>query len=157
MITGDPRVRRLRQFGEDLYIPNVAAWHDILRDGVLDGYPVPSPRLVAGWLAEYGPFPAAALSVRKLKHGPEQWWLLPLLDMGGSLLRVHFEDVICEHCDRRCGPSATPDAVQYAGTGLSHGAVWAEFKPFPVQHCPHCGGVLTRRQTLWLAAVGGAT
>ena len=157
-MTGDPRVMHLRQFGQNLYVPNVSAWGDILREGQLNGGPVPMPEWVARWVAEYGPFEVAALGVRKLENFAGQpWFLLPLLYIGQKYLRVHFENVICEHCQQRCGPSATPDTVAYAGTDLSNAVLWAEFSNCPVRRCPHCGGVLARRQTIWLAADGSAT
>ena len=156
MTTDDPRVECHRLHGEEVYIPNADAWRDIMRDGGLGGSPVPMPEWVARWLDDYSRFAVAALGVRRLKPSPRQWHLLPLLKLGGRLLRVHYEDVVCEHCGRRCGPSATPDVVQYAGTSLSTAQAWSEFVPFPVQHCPHCGGVLRRRQTVWLASADRA-
>jgi hypothetical protein len=78
--------------------------------------------------------------------------LVPLLHLGGRIYRVHFEDVSCEHCSRRCGMSATPDTGAYAGTGLTLQQRVAEFSDLPLQACPHCGGLLRRRQTIWLTA-----
>lgn len=41
--------------------------------------------------------------------------------------------------------------IANAGTGLTSSEVWEQFDVLPIQHCPHCGRVLQRRQTVWLA------
>lgn len=147
MHTSDPRIRHERDHNQDLFIPSKAAWRDIVRCGTLDGMPVPVTSWIAHWVDAHSDIDVSDLAVVQLRN---QWWLVPLLRLGGLAYRVHFEDVICEHCNRRCGMSATPDAVLYAGTGLSPQEVWAEFAGLPIEICPHCGGLLRRRQTIWL-------
>jgi hypothetical protein len=148
--TGDARIGRELMQGQEVFVPTAEAWRDILRASTLDGLPAPLPEWVSDWLDNYARFDVAALGL--VRMGATGWMPVPLLRLGGRTLRVHFEDVICEHCGRRCGPSATPDTTAYAGTGYTLAEAWAEFDGLPVQSCPHCGGVLRRRQTLWLAA-----
>jgi hypothetical protein len=145
----DPRIRREQIHNQDVLLPTIEAWRQILREGQLDGMPVPIPEMLSGWLDAYAQFEVASLG---LVRWPGRWQPLPLLRLGGRCYRVHFENVICEHCDRQCGPSACPDSAQYAGTGYSPQQVSAEYSELPVQHCPHCQGLLRRRQTLWLAS-----
>jgi hypothetical protein len=148
MQSTDPRIQCERLHNQDVFVPTPEAWRDILRDGELDGLSVPIPGWIAGWLAEYSGFAMARLGIVLLRG---RWLLIPLLYTRGKYFRVHFEDVICEHCGSRCGPSAQPDTTLFAGTGLTTAQVWAEFDELPVHRCPHCDGILRRRQTIWLA------
>ena len=137
--------------GQKVLLPTWHEWRDILAEGVILGQPVPLPELAAGALEELGRHPEAIFGlVRRRPEGPLT--LLPLLVMDGEYFRVHFEDIICEHCGRRGGMSAKPESVEYAGTGISGAAVWAKFARLGLRACPHCGEVLRRRQTVWLAA-----
>ena len=148
MTADDPRIRRADIHGQEVLLPCPEAWREIARDGGLDGQPVlPQGGWVSAWLDRYSGYPAASLGLVRLRG---QWVPLPLLYLDGRYYRVHFEDVVCEHCGRLCGPSAAPDAVAYAGTGYSTERAWAEFDRLPVCSCPHCGGALRRRQTVWL-------
>jgi hypothetical protein len=138
-----------------VYIPTTEAWREILVDGRIDSLPCPMPDWVKHWLDDYGSYAEAALGLVKLRAF-DGWFLLQILKMPNRYLRVHFENVICEHCGQRCGPSATPDFTAYAGSACSTTAqACAEFDGLPIKQCPHCGGVLRRRQTLWLAAMHG--
>ncbi|HEV3167779.1 MAG TPA: hypothetical protein VGZ22_27495 [Isosphaeraceae bacterium] len=149
MTTGDARIGLEPLQGQEVFVPTAEAWRDVLRAGTLDGQPAPLPEWVAGWLDCYAKFDVAALGV--VRVGARGWMLVQLFRLGGRTFRVHFEDVICEHCGRRCGLSATPDTTAYAGTGHTVAEVWAEFDGLPVEPCPHCGGMLRRRHTIWLA------
>ena len=149
----DLRIRREQLNGQEVLLPSVEAWRDILTNGHIDDLSLTMFDLewAAGWLNAYGSFEQACLGVLK-RHG--SWWLLPLLRLNGWYYRVHFENVVCEHCQQRCGPSATPDTSAYAGTGYTTAQAWGEFDSLSLQCCPHCGGMLRRRQTVWLAATG---
>jgi hypothetical protein len=149
MDSNDPRIRQERLHSQLIILPALEAWRELVFDGFLDGIPLLQPDWVASWLDEYASYQVAHLGLVRWKDG---WLPLPLLHLLGRYFRVHFEDVSCEHCERLCGPSAAPDAVAYAGTGLTTAQAWAEFAVLPRQHCPHCGDVLRRRQTVWLAA-----
>ena len=148
MDTGSAEIRDQTLHNQAVRLPNLEAWHRILEVGSLDGLPVSLPDHVAGWLAEYAKFEVAHLGLIPWK---EKWLPLSLLRLADRYYRVHYEDVICQHCDRRCGPSATPDTVSYAFGGISTAQAWEEFKGLPVQSCPHCHGLLSKRQTVWLA------
>lgn len=143
-------VARILLQGQEALVPTPDAWREALRVGHVEGVPVPIPERVARWLDEYSSFEEAALAM--VRFPGDRWHVVPLLRIAGRMLRVHFENVICEHCNSRCGPSATLDTPSYAGTGLTTAQVWAEAEGMPVQSCPHCRGTLRRRQTLWLAA-----
>ena len=134
--------------GQDFVLPSKTQWQEICAVGPLEGTPVPVRELIQNWLRSWAEFQAAQLGATKIR---EQWMLVPLLVLKGRYYRVHFEDVICEHCDRRCGPSATPESVSYACTGLTPAQIRAEFETLPIKACPHCGGLLRRRHTSgWL-------
>ncbi len=85
-----------------------------------------------------------------LVEHPGRYFYLRLLNIDGTLYRVHFENVICEHCNNRSGMSATPDSVSYAGAKRAGDARQA-MSQLPVMSCKMCGGKLNRRQTLWFA------
>ena len=149
MDSKDPRIRQACLHNQIVFLPNSEAWRELVLNSDLDKMPVRQPEWIAHWLDEYAPYDVAHLGLFRWKDG---WLPVPLLHLSGRYFRVHFENVICEHCGRRCGPSATPDTAAYAGTGLTTAQVLQEFDVLPLQHCPHCGGVLRRRQTVWLAA-----
>lgn len=129
-----------------ILLPTREEWVALLAVGVLDCLPLMGREVAKGWLKCYSHIEEAALGLKVSGGG---WSMAPLLKLRGRYYHVHFEDVICEHCDQRCGLSATPDTVQYIG--MSTAEAWAEFDPFPVLSCPHCSGLLRRRQTFWFA------
>jgi hypothetical protein len=153
MSTHDPRIRREQMHGQEVLLPTSRAWREVVRGDLLNVLPSQIPewqtRWLHGWLDTYSGFAVARLG---LVRSPVGWMIRSLLKLEGRYYRVHFEDVICEHCGQRCGPSASPDTVAYAGTAYSLERVWEEFDQLPVCNCPHCGGELRRRQTVWLAA-----
>lgn len=152
MKNDDPRVELVRMHNQDVYLPSRAAWEALMAGEPLGELEIPMKDWIAGWLGELGGFEVARLGLRLWRH---RWLLLPLLHLSGDWYRVHFEDVICEYCGRRCGPSAIPDVVSYLGTGLTTAEAWATFDRLRVQSCPHCSEPLRRRQTVWLAANDG--
>lgn len=156
MDSDDPRIRREQLNGQEVLLPSVEEWRDILLNGYIDGLSLTMFDLewAAAWLNAYGGFEQARLGVLKRRG---KWELLPLLLLDGRYYRVHFENVVCEHCQQRCGPSAKPDLVAYAGTGYTTAQERGEFDALSLQCCPHCGGMLRRRQTVWLAAEGMKT
>jgi hypothetical protein len=122
----DNRIHRELLHNQEVFIPTPVAWRNILRAGMPEGLPVPLPQWIALWLDSYATFDVTALGI--VRRGALGWMLLPLLRLDGRTLRVHFEDVICEHCHQRCGPSATPDTVAYAGTGYTDEQVWGRVR-----------------------------
>jgi hypothetical protein len=134
--------------GQDFVLPSKTQWQEICAVGVLEGTQIPVRELIQNWLRSLAEFQAAQLGATKIR---ERWFLVPLLVLKGRYYRVHFEDVICEHCNKRCGMSATPETVSYACTGLTQAQIWAEFDTLPIKACPNCGGLLRRRRTIWLA------
>ncbi|MCE9635256.1 MAG: hypothetical protein K8T90_06060 [Planctomycetes bacterium] len=150
MKAADARIRRLLLNGQDVLVPTAPAWREILRSGDLDGAPIRRPEWVERWLEEYGELEPASLGIVRW---PDGWVPIQLLTVGPRAIRVHFENVICEHCDRRCGPSATfADPADFVGTGCTDEQRMAEYREFPPRTCPHRHGVLRRRQTMWLAS-----
>lgn len=151
MQSDDPGIASKLLHGQVVYFPTGDAWVEILADKALSGLPIAIPEFASAWLDEYAKFEAAHLGlVRNPRR--ESWSLLPLLLLDGHYYRVHFENVICHSCQRRCGPSAKPETVAYAGTAIeSTKDAWAEFDRLPLQSCPHCHEVLRHRQTVWLA------
>jgi hypothetical protein len=149
MITSDPRIRQEQLHAQMMFIPSLDAWRDIINDGNLDNIVLLTHQreIITGWLDEYSSVSTAYLGLFPARN---RWWLFPLIYINQKYFRVHFENVICEHCNKPCGVSATPDFSAYAGSGLNHSEVLAEFAVFPRLHCPHCGGVLWRRSTIWL-------
>jgi hypothetical protein len=146
MKSSDLDIERCVVDGQELFILSSDAWQQALTGTELDGMPLPIPGWIAGWLKEYGDFEAARLAIHHTNSN--RWMLVPLVKLNETYYRVHFENVICEHCERRCGPSATPDYAQYPSVVAK--AKWEEIMKLPVEKCPHCGGTLNRRHTLWL-------
>jgi hypothetical protein len=149
MMSNDPRICKKYLHNQEIIFPNLEAWRDIIREGYLDNMPLWTSSDLGMWLDEYASFEVAYLG---LVQWCNEWMPLTFVYLENRYFRVHFENVICEHCKQRCGSSATPDTVSYACTGLTHSEIWAEFDILPIQHCPHCGELLRRRQTIWLAA-----
>lgn len=148
MNTIDSRIHCERLHNQDLFIPTLDSWLDILKIGTLNELAIPTSDLISCWLKEYTPFQEAKLSLVLNKQ--LRWSLIPLLQLHEGTFRVHYENVICEHCEQRNGPSATPDTTAYAGTGYSHEQIWKEFSVLPVKSCKFCGNILRRRQTIWM-------
>ncbi|WP_157359551.1 hypothetical protein [Caldimonas brevitalea] len=155
MNADDPRIRYEFVHGQAVYFPSTNAWAEILSERALAGLPVSLPDAIAGWLQQYGQFEVAALGLVRARWSA-QWHSLSLLRLNGHYYRVHFENVVCHNCNQRCGPSATPDTVAYAGTNIDSKDIWAEFDRLPLQSCPHCHEVLRHRQTVWLASPDAA-
>lgn len=152
-----PKYRRDQLNGQEFVLPTKEQWKSICAEGVFEGQTLSVEGHLPGWplsfithwLAEYSMFSEAQLGATRLR---DRWLFVPLLCLNGKHLRVHFENVMCDKCNKRCGPSATPDTVAYAGSELSYKEDWGEFQNLPIQDCPHCGNVLRLRQTIWLAA-----
>lgn len=132
--------------GQELVIPSAGVWSRILPEGEFEGLALPLPSRVRPWLTEYAAFEVTRLAIHR-SFGP-RWNLVPLLRLNGDYLRVHYENVICEHCERRCGPSATPDFVLYPSAVAQ--ARWSYIMSLRTERCPHCRGELRRTHTLWL-------
>jgi len=141
----EPGVERCELEEQELFLLSTKAWRRALESGEIDAIPLTHPEWIECWLDEYGQFEVAHLAAHQIRG---KWWLVPLLKLHGQYYRVHFENVICEHCSLRCGPSATPDYVQYPSAVAD--SRFREIMQLPVECCPHCGGELHRRHTLWL-------
>ena len=133
--------------GQDLYLPSFTMWRQLLAFGQLGEMSLSLLDWIKRWLGEYGKFPVAALALHRRPHDTK-WSPIPLLQLNGEYFRVHYEDVICEHCHRRCGASATPDSTLYLSSASA--VICAKLALLPVKACPHCSGKLLLRQTLWL-------
>lgn len=131
--------------GQELFLPSLKSWQTIIERGTFLGMQVISTDWISGWLQEFGHFDVASLALHRA-YG--RWMITPLLFLNGEYFRVHYENVICEHCQRRCGASATPDFGQYPSSVAQD--MWARIMALPVENCPHCNGELHRRHTLWL-------
>jgi len=151
----DPRVRSEVVHGQTVYFPSSEAWAEILQSNAFADLPLSVPEHCAFWLREYGQFKVAHLGLVR-NRWRDNWQSLSLLKVDGYYYRVHYENVICNHCKNRCWPSATPSTVEYAGSSIEHEKVWAEFDRLPLQRCPHCHEVLRHRQTVWLACTDAA-
>jgi|ERR1700722_11324637 len=146
MTTNDPRIRKVMLCGQELVVPTTEAWREILREGSLDGMPLPLPNWIALGLDTYSGFAATSLGLIQRRG---RWWAQPLLRLGVRIYLVNYEDVICEHCGQRCGPSASIDRVAYPASRTTLEA--EQLIEPPVRDCPHCTKELRRRQTVWLA------
>ena len=138
---------------QQVLLPDASDWEKIVAEGTVAGLPLLQPSGVTQWLSSWGALNVAKLGLVEWKG---KWWSLPLLLLNGYYYRVHFENVICEHCGQRCGPSATLDTTAYALAGYSTAEAIAEFAKLSVQSCPHCHGLLRQRHTVWLQDAGEA-
>jgi hypothetical protein len=137
--------RRVNLHGQEVVLPSKDQWQEICLRGVLDGDQVPMIDWIQRWISEYGGYSVSQLGATRLRG---KWWLTPMCFLGGRYYPVHFEIVVCEHCQSNCGASACPDTTAYAGTGLSTAEAWAEFDGLPIKACRNCGEKLRRRQTV---------
>jgi len=130
-------------------LPALVQWREAIASGQLNGSPLVSPEVTSSWLDRYSPVSCAVLGA--WQHH-DKCWSIPLLRLKDTLYPVHFEDVICNHCKKRCGLSACPDTTSLWWPGSTVASAWALFKDLPVLHCPHCQSILRHRQTIWFAA-----
>jgi hypothetical protein len=144
----DPRIEVRRIHGQDVYLPSREAWAILVDGEPLAGLDIPVRELVREWLRALSHFEVVRLGLTRLRG---RWHLVPLLRQSDRWYRVHFEDVSCDHCQQRCGWSAAPDTVAYAGTALTTPEIFEAFAPLGIRACPHCGAPLRRRHTVWLA------
>jgi hypothetical protein len=134
--------------GVEIALPSPEQWSAAIASGQLDGSPLASPRVTSSWLDGYSHVPDAVLGAQKRI---EKWWAIPLLHIDGAYYPVHFEDVICNQCNKRGGLSACPDTISIWWLGRTAADAWALFEDFPILNCPHCQSPLTHRQTIWFA------
>ena len=135
--------------GAEIAIPALGQWREAIASGQLSGSPLVSPEGISSWLDRYSHVSCAVLGA-SWHHG--KWWSIPLLRLNDIHYPVHFEDVICNHCKKRCGLSAFPDTTSLWWPGSTLADAWALFKDLPILHCPHCQSTLSHRQTIWFAA-----
>ena len=143
------RLRREQVGPQTVFLPTRAEWTALSEGSTLDGVEIFAPESITGWfrwLETYGSPSEASLGLFAHRG---KWIRTSLLRLEERYLQVHFEDVVCEHCGRNCGLSATPRPENYFD--MSYTDAWKEFDIYPVLPCPHCGGMLRRRQTFWLA------
>ena len=142
-------MRKIDNWGQKILIPTKEEWEVMLGQKNYNGYDLGrvTCEFVERDLVEFKSNPEVVLA---LVDQPGRYLYLRLLNIGGILYRVHFEDVICEHCKKRSGMSATPDFVAYAGAKKKDEA-WQAILKLPVMSCKNCGGKLNRRHTLWFA------
>ncbi len=141
MEIAESNIPKIQLDGQELFLPSLENLREIAAFGTFLGQTVLASDCIVGWLKEFGSFEVASLALHRT-YG--RWMITPLLFLNGEYLRVHYEDVICEHCQKRCGASATPDFLFVAQD------VRAKVMALPVETCPHCNGELHRRHTLWL-------
>ena len=141
-------MQKIDNWGQDVLIPSREEWESILEDKKYNDYELSSTScdLAKSHLEYFRNSPEVVLA---LVGSPQKnFYYLTLLKINDILYRVHFENVICEHCNEISGMSATPDYVAYAGARRAEEARQAMEK-LPVMSCKHCGEKLNRRHTIW--------
>jgi hypothetical protein len=141
-------MERIKIREAEVALPTADEWREAAASGYLTDAPLVSPDRILSWLDRYGHLPEAVLGAR-LEQG--KWWSVPLLHLQSAYYPVHFENVICNHCKRRCGLSACPDTTSISWPGGAYAEIWSLFKDLPVLPCPHCHHLLSHRQTFWFA------
>jgi len=141
-------MKKIDNWGQNILIPTKDEWSDILKAKKISGCEL--SKVCCDFAEEdLVCFKNSPEVILGLVDQPGRYYYLRLLEIEGVLHRVHFEDVICEHCNKRSGMSASPDIVSYAGATKKNeakSAVWA----VPVMSCIHCNGKLNRRHTIWM-------
>jgi len=137
----------INNWGQEVIIPTREEWEIMLADGRYNGDQLSEVTIeYAGRdLEDFKNCPEIVLEFT-LCHGRESY--LRMLKIDNNLHRVHFEDVICEHCGKRTEMSATPDLVGYAGATRAKAAQEA-VRALPIKNCKHCHAELSRRNTIW--------
>ena len=142
-------MQKLDNWGQSILLPTKEEWAVLLREKKYNGYDL--GRVVCESAErDLIDFELNSDVVLALVDHPGRYLYLRLLNIDGVLYRVHFEDVICEHCTKRSGMSATADFVSYAGAKRADDAR-QEMLKLPVMSCKNCGGKLNMRKTLWFA------
>jgi hypothetical protein len=143
-------MREIDNWGQNILIPTKAEWEVLLRDKKYNGYEF-SKSVCESAKRDLVSFESNPEVVLALVYHPRlSYMYLRLLHIDRVLYRVHFEDVICEHCNKRSGLSATPDFGAYVGAKREDEAREAMLK-LPIMNCKNCGGKLSSRHTLWFA------
>lgn len=136
-------------WGNNILIPAREEWEVLLKEKKFNGYDLSQVicKYAERDLLEFAPNPEVVLA---LELHLERYWYLRLVNLDGILHRVHFENVICEHCNISSGMSATVDLASYGGVKRADEARQSMAK-LPIKCCKNCGGTLNRRQTIWFA------
>ena len=132
----------------EIALPNQAQWDEAICSEELDGSPLVSARGASSWLAGHRKIAEAVLGAQRIRG---KWWGISLLHIVDVYLPVHFENVICRHCNMDGGLSACPEISGLWWPGRTAKDVWSLFDSFPVLHCPHCKSPLSHRHTIWFA------
>lgn len=140
-------MKKLDNWGQSILVPTKEEWSKILTAGELNGFPLSSTTIEFATrdLEEFECSPDVVLG---LVDQPGRNLYLRMLEIDDVLHRVHFEDVICEHCNKRSGVSAMPDRVMYAGASRAKEAEEAAWN-LQVKKCKHCDADLKHRHTIW--------
>ena len=98
------------------------------------------------WLEEHSKYRGVTIGI--IGH-PGRCTPIALIKIDEEFHRVHIENVICEHCDKRSGVSGTPGVWSlYFGCENPNDEL-ARSMSLPTKACVHCGGALKRRHTIW--------
>ena len=131
-----------------LYKPSLVQWEGIFENPTLEGYEirlVPFLKKLVRSNARYNEIYSCLGIVN------QRVLFYELLEIGQTLVRVHIERVVCEHCDTRTQVSATPSSLEcYIGLEDEHKQrARARGYSYPNLKCDRCGNTYDRRYTIW--------
>ena len=119
---------------------------EILEKGVFDGYKLMHAEILQQSLSEYKDYRGVELAFLGSKG---RYSLICFVTINDKKFRVHLENVICEHCDKRNGVSGTPSMRDLYFQCTEPHKIWEEAMSLTVKSCKHCNNLLKRRHTIW--------
>jgi hypothetical protein len=156
MEINDPRITSYIVDGQVLYIPNEEAWEELMIFPHFGEVEIPVQDLIFDKVRRNLRFEEIKSALGFAFGNLMFYELLKLdgieiLELNIEWIRVFIENVICEHCKKPAGFSATSgDCESYMGCE-DRWLTMRQGLDFPVLPCPHCSKPLQRRHTIWLA------
>ncbi|WP_231757857.1 hypothetical protein [Microbulbifer elongatus] len=118
----------------------------ILETKSFEGFSLFHYDILAQALQEYREYTGVEIALMGARG---RYQLICFVRVSGERYRVHIEDVICEHCDKRGGISGTPGVWDLYLFCEDPHAVHSNAMALPVKKCIHCSGLLSRRHKIW--------
>ncbi|WP_308364407.1 MULTISPECIES: hypothetical protein [unclassified Microbulbifer] len=139
-------MKKVNLDGQNLIFLNQDDISHILETGSFEGDKLFHLETLSRALHEYREYRGVEVALMGAKG---RYQLICFITIAGEKHRVHIEDVICEHCDKRSGISGTPGVWDLYFFCTDPRDMWKRAMALPVKKCVHCSGSLSLRHTIW--------